>query len=181
MTLTRCINGHFFDKDAHPVCPHCGGVSCDEKNKMQSGKIDSVGDTIDPIATSALFPDLCQMSLIFEKLLPQGCLIAVSGPEKGKIFKIAEGENYIKLQLNRIKVDGMENKDALMLIVYDLKKGATLIPCYYYIRLNGELISESATVKDNDLIAVKDNVFLFKNFCNAEYNEALDTIQQQYL
>lgn len=24
MNLTRCINGHFYDSDKNPVCPHCG-------------------------------------------------------------------------------------------------------------------------------------------------------------
>lgn len=25
MNLTRCANGHFYDGDAYPSCPHCGG------------------------------------------------------------------------------------------------------------------------------------------------------------
>ena len=26
MNLRKCNNGHFFDGDKYPSCPHCGGL-----------------------------------------------------------------------------------------------------------------------------------------------------------
>lgn len=35
MNLCRCENGHFYDKEKYPTCPHCkGGSASDEKRTM---------------------------------------------------------------------------------------------------------------------------------------------------
>lgn len=35
MNLCRCENGHFYDKEKYPTCPHCkGGSASDEKRTV---------------------------------------------------------------------------------------------------------------------------------------------------
>ena len=29
MNIVRCTNGHFFDVDSYPACPHCGAAKID--------------------------------------------------------------------------------------------------------------------------------------------------------
>ena len=48
MNLCRCENGHFYDKEKYPTCPHCkGGSASDEKRTVSWGdKNGSDGATV---------------------------------------------------------------------------------------------------------------------------------------
>lgn len=40
VNVTKCQNGHYFDKNKHQVCPHCGAeiFTVAEPEKKKSGK-----------------------------------------------------------------------------------------------------------------------------------------------
>lgn len=38
MNVTKCINGHFFDADKYPLCPHCGAVATAPESAANEAK-----------------------------------------------------------------------------------------------------------------------------------------------
>lgn len=51
MNLSRCENGHFYDKEKYPSCPHCSGGSASDESLTT---VFTEGDITEPVATSPM-------------------------------------------------------------------------------------------------------------------------------
>lgn len=50
MNLSRCENGHFYDKEKYPTCPHCAGGSASDDSPTS---VFTEGDVTEPVSTMA--------------------------------------------------------------------------------------------------------------------------------
>ena len=53
MNLSRCENGHFYDKEKYPSCPHCAGGSASDESLTT---VFTEGDATEPLDAGGLFP-----------------------------------------------------------------------------------------------------------------------------
>lgn len=122
MNLTKCSNGHFYDSDTYPACPHCGGNSGGSENVTVAfnGSGDSVSATVDldsitPKVTNSpndMIPDATVMSTVLDdsktiSIYPGnkseeqptsmvvGWLVCTKGKMYGRDFRLKLGRNFI--------------------------------------------------------------------------------------
>ena len=123
MNLQRCTNGHFYDADAYPRCPHCDGSLAQAPNV---GGVTAAYDP-NPIAQGASSNDTATISFpeggspalpdkhtdgdnektigFFDSADKQfgvagfnpvvGWLVCTAGKNRGKEYRLAVGRNFI--------------------------------------------------------------------------------------
>lgn len=74
MNLSRCANGHFFDKEKYTTCPHCaGGASADDSlTTVFTEDVKLATSPLSPVSEPALLPPSGTVSVDFgpEDTLP---------------------------------------------------------------------------------------------------------------
>lgn len=120
MNLTKCNNGHFYDKDTYASCPHCGGANAEPNQTfsfvnnggVEPGKTvgwDNISQPMEPMVDdipSAVEMDYHEESKtisIYQNMkveTPQksptvGWLVCTKGKFYGQDFRLKSGRNFI--------------------------------------------------------------------------------------
>ena len=196
MSITRCSKGlHFYDDTKYDECPHCGvkaksfGTSSNELNEMMTIAQYNF-DSTEPIGIDNVFME----NQIQKQFVPMdlddgrtmafyssmkgndyvtGWLVCVSGPEKGRDYRLHHGFNKVGRGYNMdvyVSEDMYISKDTHCSIAYDAKHNLFHITpsggCLTYI--NGELLQESALLTTGDVIHIGESEFEFIAFCRGD-------------
>jgi len=102
--LTRCDNGHYYDSKKHTSCPFCGvqslGIDIQHTMAKRQGTNGyDVGITRPLDRSPAEAGEVGKTVGVYRKKLGvdpvSGWLIAITGPEKGRDFRITSERNFI--------------------------------------------------------------------------------------
>lgn len=102
-----------------------------------------------------------------------GWLVCLTGPAKGRDYRIVEGRNLLGRDSSMdivIKEDKMISRDNHCSVVYDRKKNQTWIAMgqgslTYY---NGELLRGQKALKTGDVVEIGQTRLMFIGFCEGE-------------
>lgn len=198
MALQECANGHLYDTDQYPTCPYCSGGA----NMINFGAANEVGRTV--AATNAVVPPISevgstvapqaymkkeepkpssdigktvgvfQRKMNFEPVV--GWLVCISGPEKGKDFRIYGKNNTVgrseKMDIC-IKGDTTISRENHARLAYDEKHNAFhLIPAESTntIYLNDEPVYVPAKLTARDIIEFGDCKLMFVPLCDDNFS-----------
>ncbi|MBE5954089.1 MAG: FHA domain-containing protein [Lachnospiraceae bacterium] len=199
MSITRCSKGlHFYDDTKYDECPHCGvkaknvNTSVNELNEMVTMaqyNFDDM-DMENPMVNNHFMENSIQRQFVnmdfdndgrtvayYSSLkgndFVTGWLVCVSGPEKGRDYRLHHGFNKVGRGYNMdiyIAEDLYISKDTHCSIVYDAKDNLFyLIPaggCLTY--LNGNMLQETFLINSGDVIHIGESEFEFIAFCRGE-------------
>jgi hypothetical protein len=165
--------GHFYDENKYTVCPHCEIGIDDEKTvsglTSQLVNRDAVQNLVDfgPAA-----PDDEKTVGIYKKKEwdpVTGWLVCVSGPEKGRDYRLHSGRNFLGRapQMDISIADDMEiSRENHLSVVYEPKKRIyLLVPGSANIYLNGKNITKVTSLKTGNTIGAGRSEFIFIPFC----------------
>ena len=98
-----------------------------------------------------------------------GWLVCVSGPEKGRDYRLHSGRNFLGRapQMDISIADDMEiSRENHFSVVYEPKKRMyLLVPGSANIYLNGKSINKVTSLKTGNMIGVGRSEFIFIPFC----------------
>ena len=177
MAVVRCEKGHFYDDIRYPSCPHCqisgdasaGAVTQHGAEKLRRTAVEQRLINLTPQADEKTIG-------IFKKKHGwdpvTGWLVCVSGPEKGRDYRLHAGRNFLGRapQMDISVADDQEiSREHHCSVVYDPKSRAFLLaPGSSNTYLNGRAITEAAALKASDVIGAGASEFVFIPFCGDE-------------
>ncbi len=185
MAVVCCENGHYYDNEKFKSCPHCqnGDFNDDDMHTMPLGKDFGVHEVVGKYVTGGQ-PQHYHADYDDDKTIAffdtakgndfvTGWLVCVSGPERGRDFKLHNGFNRIgrnsSLDIHVVE-DSYISKDPHCAVVYEYKKN-----CFYVVPqkgnityLNGDMLSEAKTLETGDIIEIGQSEFEFIAFCRGE-------------
>lgn len=195
MSITRCARGlHFYDDTKYDECPHCGvkaksfNAPVNELNEMMTiaqynfepTEIDSIlmENQIQKQFVSMDFDDgrtVAFYSSLKGNDFVTGWLVCVSGPEKGRDYRLHHGFNKVGRGHNMdvyVAEDMYISKDTHCSIAYDAKDNLFYLTpssgCLTY--LNGNMLQESVLINSGDVIHIGESEFEFIAFCRGDRN-----------
>lgn len=171
--LTRCSKGHYYDSQKHSSCPFCGvqDLDIDIKKTMAKKPASSEGKTVG----------------VFKKKLGidpvVGWLVAISGPEKGKDYRIISEKNFIgRSDKMDISIPGDESisRENHAVISFNPKNLAfRLFPgdSRGLAYLNDEEVINPVSLTPYDVIEIGQTKLAFIPFCGDQYQWKKDEDQ----
>jgi len=181
--MTRCDNGHYFDSKKHTTCPFCGvqelGIEIQQTLAKKAGATESSVKVTRPLQGSQVAGPEGKTVGIFQKKLGiepvTGWLVTVSGPDKGKDYRIKAEKNFIgrsdKMDI-QIVSDESVSRDHHAAVSYSPKsntfsvypgKGKGLV------YLNEEEVLTPQKLKAFDVIEVGQSKLVFVPFCGEQF------------
>lgn len=187
MSIIRCQHGHFYDDEKYDFCPTCNksGSSRWQLDNEKTVSLDMIGGGMKEIHLTADEPvkqqvrgswDSEKTVAITEYEKPDllvGWLVCISGPMKGKDYRLYSGFNRIGRNLDSdICVQDPEVSGTMhCAVVYDEKGG-----CFYVAPgkgtntyLNQNAIMKAVEIQEQDQIRVGSSVLEFVPFCKGEH------------
>lgn len=178
MAIVRCDQGHFYDDRKFSLCPHCGifAHTDAEEQKTAALRPQSQSDQ-KTVAMKAIEAEpeedgktIGMYSGARGNDVVTGWLVCISGPEKGRDYRLGHGFNRVgrSYQMNVCIVDDPKiSRECHCSIVYDGKTNRfSLVPSAgalsYY---NGDLLQEVVLLYTGDLIGMGESEFEFIAFC----------------
>jgi len=181
--LQRCQNGHYFDSDKHSACPFCGiqELNVDVRRTMaKKQEAESSGEE-NPIPVTR--PQQVPGNVggenktvgMFKKHLGidpvVGWLVAVTGPEKGKDYRIVAEKNLIGRSESMdiaISGDASISRENHAIVSYNPKKNIfRLFPgeSKRLVYLNDDEVITPEELKPFDVIELGETKLQFVPFC----------------
>ena len=166
MNLIKCKNGHYYNSDKFPYCPHCitsneSSITPDNANQ-------------DNIETENINPMLAASDPYFEHLTV-GWLVCLTGFNRGYSFPIYAGDNHIGRNANmniRLRNETTISRENHAIVQYNsnmdefyLCPGSTTNPT----TINNNSIDNKVILSDHDLIQLGDCQLLFIKLCNDQF------------
>ena len=203
MNLIKCENGHFYDAERFPSCPHCsGGNSVAYQPTMPAETVDFGATVIEettipepqPPAKEEKKPipevtaDTQKTVGYFEDAIGAepvgGWLVCIEGKHFGEDFRLVAGRNFIgrssSMAVN-LSGDASISRDKHAVIVYEPKSNAYMIQpgtskelCY----LNDQVVLEAKQIFVNDIITLGSTKLMFVPCCSDKFNWS-DTQKQE--
>ena len=188
MAIIRCSKGHFYDDEKFDSCPTCSKSGSSSRWQLDNDKtvsLDMMETCVSEIHLSAEEPKKQQVRgtwdsektvALTEYDAPEllvGWLVCISGPMKGKDYRLYSGFNRVGRNLDSdICVQDPEVSGTMHCsVVYD-EKGM----CFYVAPgkgtntyLNQEAILKAVKLQDRDRIQVGSSVLEFVPFCKGDY------------
>ncbi len=101
--LTRCENGHYYDSKKHTSCPFCGvqnlGIDIQKTMAKRPGEAGYDIGVTRPLDRSSEQAEIGKTMGVYKKKIGlepvAGWLVAISGPEKGRDYRIVSERNFI--------------------------------------------------------------------------------------
>lgn len=198
MALTHCPNGHYWDPDKDPSCPVCAGSGTTvplDNSLAEQTLADPIGKTV-PVGGAAIPPTMpvqhsaelqddektvpaYQINGEFGKIDPVvGWLVCISGPEKGKDYRLHGGYNYIGRDARMdvsIRGDDLISREANAWIGYDDLShtfifGAGNSKNFVYLNDKPMPMGQSGAMKQHDVIRVGETQLMFFPLCTMDCN-----------
>lgn len=187
MSIIRCPRGHFYDDEKYDSCPTCsksGGFGWQMDNE-KTVSLDMMGGGVNEIRLTAEEPERQQIRgawdsektvALTEYEKPEllvGWLVCISGPMKGKDYRLYCGFNRLGRNMDSdICVQDPEVAGTMhCAVVYD-EKGE----CFYLTPgkgsstyLNQEAIQKAVKLQERDRIQVGSSILEFVPFCKGDY------------
>ena len=198
MARVRCSNGHYYDSSKSATCPFCSGFSFSNFTGVANYVDDNDQKTVsyaeakDEQATVGFVaeyqkqreenvPDLRERNgnvaepsveepdaQVFSPVV--GWLVCLSGPEKGRDYRIHAGNNFIGRDISMdicIREDTAISRIRHASVVYDPRSGRyVFIPGVSSLsRVNDENILRPTDLKNDDTIEMGKSTFCFVAFC----------------
>lgn len=171
-SLTRCVNGHYYDSKKHSSCPFCGvqDLDIDIKKTMAKRPGGSAANVSDPEGKTV---GVFKKKLGIDPVV--GWLVAVEGPERGKDFRITAEKNFIgrseKMDIP-ITGDPSVSRENHAIVSYNPKNNSfRILPGdgRGLVYLNDEEVLTPLVLNPYDLIEVGESKLLFVPFCNEQF------------
>lgn len=189
MKLKRCERGHYYDAKNHSRCPSCGvsGLSVTTTQATPEPSIaPSVAEAIPPTQvrgqsnTSTPIADMGTTVAVMRKKTGMdpvvGWLVCVSGPDKGRDFRIRSERNGIGRGTDMaICISGDEtiSRDNHAYISFNPRKGTFRVgpgDGRGMTYLNGEEVDIPQPLNAYDLIELGQSQLLFIPLCGERFN-----------
>lgn len=183
-SLTRCTSGHYYDSEKHTACPFCGvqglDVDIDKTRAKRTDAVEEGLDTTRPLQEPGGKSEEGKTIGIYRKRLGLepvvGWLVAISGPEKGRDYRIISDKNFIgrseKMDIC-IRGDETISRDNHAVITYNPKKQIfRLLPgdSKRLAYLNNEEVIEAEQLSPHDVIELGETRLLFVPLCGPEFH-----------
>lgn len=192
MNLIRCSQGHFYDSDRYPTCPHCGtgyqapnpdatvsagpGALNTRREEMPStmsaprgGARLPLGGPIDNDETVSFYKSAIGMEPVV------GWLVCVEGSSLGRDYRLISGRNFIgrgKDQNVCIEGDNSVSRSRHAIVVYEPRGNQFLVQpgesrelCY----LNDELVLSPMRLRQNDVLTLGSTKLMFIPCCSETF------------
>ena len=185
MAIVKCENGHFFDNNKYVSCPYCVKLE-NERNRYEEQIRDQVTMMM-PKREHEEQPDAVTVGL-YETLpgddqrtvavfgrqsgkdFVTGWLVCTKGSEKGRDYRIYNGNNWIGrgYQMDICIVDDPSiSRERHAVLVYDHKSNKFFLsPGSGTITMvNQEILTKAKELKSRDRITLGESEFTFIPFC----------------
>lgn len=185
MAIVKCENGHFFDNNKYASCPYCVKLE-NERNRYEEQIRDQVTMMM-PKGEHEEQPDAVTVGL-YETLpgddqrtvgvfgrqsgkdFVTGWLVCTKGSEKGRDYRIYNGNNWIGrgYQMDICIVDDPSiSRERHAVLVYDHKSNKFFLsPGSGTITMvNQEILTKAKELKSRDRITLGESEFTFVPFC----------------
>lgn len=185
MAIVKCENGHFFDNNKYASCPYCVKLE-NERNRYEEQIRDQVTMMM-PKGEHEEQPDAVTVGL-YETLpgddqrtvgvfgrqsgkdFVTGWLVCTKGSEKGRDYRIYNGNNWIGrgYQMDICIVDDPSiSRERHAVLVYDHKSNKFFLsPGSGTITMvNQEILTKAKELKSRDRITLGESEFTFIPFC----------------
>jgi hypothetical protein len=194
MNLIKCNNGHYYDAEKFPTCPHCaevGGMSVTipaDDTELGTTVMDTSNvyttthANTEPTEDAYENPptDIQKTVGYFEEdmgLEPVvGWLVCVEGNHFGEDFRLTSGKNFIgrNKASNNVVLDGdaTVSREAQAIVIYEPKGNIYLIQpgsAKSLSYLNDEVVLESKRIEPNDIITVGATKLMFIPCCSENF------------
>lgn len=167
MKLTKCPNGHYYNADKLPYCPHCthleSNISIEDISGLQQHNIETL--SVDQPS-----------ALNIEKRRTVGWLVCISGEMYGESFILYGGANHIGRNPNMnicLAKEDTVSRNIHATITFDtekqeftLCKGVSGKP----VLVNNELNTKTTPLVNHDVIQLGDCQLLFVALCGDEFS-----------
>lgn len=181
--LTRCDYGHYYDSKKHTSCPYCGiqNIRNDIQRTMakRSSESDYEIEVTRPLNQKQAKGDPGRTMGVYHKKIGRkpvsGWLVAVSGPEKGRDFRITVERNFIGRSENmdiQITEDESVSRENHTSVSYSPKNQTfRLYPgeSKGLVYLNDQEVLTPELLKAYDIIELGQTKLMFVPFCGENF------------
>lgn len=191
MNLTRCNNGHFYDKDVYVSCPHCNAQEARNSDVTQA----LTEDVVPEQKESASLTEAVQVAVeqgpsrendkdvtvsFYSREMGVepvvGWLVCVKGPHFGQDFRLKSGRNFVgrSSQMDVVlSKDNSVSREKHAIIVYEPRNHLFLVQpgeskelCY----LNDEVVLAAQKIAPNDILSMGETDLMFFPCCTDKFN-----------
>ena len=161
MDLTRCENGHYYNKEKFPSCPHCAHVPTFLVRQGEQADIDTAIPNADAVQ---------QINHTLRKTT--GWLVCTKGNMVGESFPVREGKNRIgrstAMDIILLYENSISREDHACILYEPADRTFTLTSKHTQniVRVNDQEPSGSITLHDRDVITLGKCTLIFISFCN---------------
>lgn len=203
MNLITCPQGHYYDADKYPTCPHCNEMSVGFQPTVPADNTEfgtTVMDTSNIYTTTHTEPDTSSIQST-EKITEEpsdiqktvgyfedslglepvvGWLVCVEGNHFGKDFRLVSGRNFIgRSKKMEVVLDGdpSVSREAHAIVVYEPKGNTYLMQpgsSKELSYLNDVVVLETKALMANDIITVGATKLMFIPCCSAKFTWDID-------
>ena len=172
MAIVQCELGHYYDDEKYMDCPHCGEDDGDDSLTASFVEDEELAhEKLLAMAGGDKTLGFYQRRMQLDPVV--GWIVCMEGPELGRDYRIHAGRNFVGRSYRMdiaIMDDKAVSRENHCSLIYDPKHGDYIIVpgegTNTYI--NGESLTEPATLADGDLIGIGDSKFVFIAFCKGE-------------
>lgn len=167
MRLERCKNGHMYDVDNYADCPYCRAENFDFEIKEE--KID-LNNEADEDRTTAYWSKDVQIEPVV------GWIACISGPEKGKDYRIVSERNFIgrgeEMDI-QIQGDSSISRKNHCSISYNPKQRVFILSpgdSNGLVYVNNEALYTTKQLESYDMLEIGVSKFVFVNLCGKNFD-----------
>ncbi len=182
-SMTRCVSGHYYDSGKHTACPFCGVQGLDvDIEKTRAKRPSSLEGDIAPTrpVRGEVEAEEGKTMGIFRKRMGiepvVGWLVAISGPNRGRDYRIISDKNFIGRSDNMdicIAGDETISRENHASISYNPKKRSfRLLPgdSKRLVFINDEEVEQPQQLNPYDVVELGETKLYFVPFCNEQFN-----------
>lgn len=194
MRLERCSNGHFYDADSYPHCPHCENFGSVNNTVPLNEQFASVNilptETMTTPGGSAA--NMGGETTIAFSVGPDGkefapvvgWMVCTKGKNRGSAFNIKVGQNFIGRDKGmdiRLADEPSVSRQKHTIIVFDPASNkffALMGESHSLSYLNNALITSATELKKNDRLKVGEVELMFIPCCDESFSWTADDTQK---
>lgn len=204
MNVITCPNGHYYDADKFPSCPHCsnfGGMATTIPADIEDISIPStipadINTTPEPTVpdtsgNSKIITDDSTNPSDIQKTIGYyeedfgtepvvGWLVCIDGAQKGKDYRLISGRNFIGRSKKMdviLEGDPSVSREAHAVVIYEPKSNTYMIQpgvSRELSYLNDQVVLESKAIKVNDVITIGATKLMFIPCCSSKFQWTTD-------
>lgn len=165
MNLIRCPEGHYYNKEKFPSCPHCANVPAFSEDIAEQSEIETALPTPNAVK---------QIHHAFRKTA--GWLVCIKGTMLGESFPIWEGENHIgrstTMDIILLYENSVSREDHACIEYHSADQSFTLTTQNEdnIVMINGKTFSKPVRLCDHDTVTLGKCELTFIPFCDKNFN-----------